>query len=160
MNTRFLIPTLGFIFLSLLVISCNRDEKQATASIEGDWNVTAITSQYGNFTNNAFDPTDEISESGELGTFKFKESTVDFSFTRNDTLYTGNESWTLVAEKVNSGFTRVTEFSLTIDNQFDFKVFFEDQTKNSEKNAQNATFLETPSSGFGVSIDISLEKVD
>ena len=156
MNSQFTL--LGLILISLCFITCNKDENQARKSIEGDWNVIAINSTYGNFSGNGFDPDTTIEETGELGTFMFGDDSVLFNFTRNDTLNVGSSTWSIKSEKVNSGFTRVTDFTLTIDNTFVFNVEFEDGTKNSEKKAKKATFIETPDSGYGVLMEMSLEK--
>lgn len=158
MKIRFLIITIALLFLA-----CNKDEVQAERSLEGVWDITAIDSEYGEFTQSqfgsSFDSYDSISEYGLLGTFNFSETTVDYEFIRNDTMYSGNETWNLELEKVNSGFTRVNEFTLNIENQFLFDVSFGDETKNAEKNATSLTFLESPSeSGYAVRLQISLEK--
>lgn len=151
------------IVIALTFIACKKDEVKAEESLEGEWKIVSINSEYGTFTQSqfgsSFDPFDEVSENGDLGFFEFIESTVDFEFTRNDTMYTGNESWNLDLERVNVGFTRVNEYTLTIENQFLFDVAFGDETKNSEKNATSITFLETPSeNGYGVRIQMELEK--
>ena len=158
MKIKFKIHTLWIIVIALLFITCNKDENQARKSIEGDWDITAITSTYGDFSGNGFDSDTTITETGELGTFMFGDDSVLFNFTRNDTLNVGSSTWSIKSEKVNSGFTRVTDFTLTIDNTFVFNVEFEDGTKNSEKKANKATFIETPTSGYGVLIEMSLEK--
>lgn len=55
-----------------------------------------MTSYYGSFSEITFSPEDEVKESGQLGEFNFGEDSVEFSFTRNDTLYSGNESSLLI----------------------------------------------------------------
>ena len=149
--------SLAILFVTIF-ISCDKNEVQAENSIEGIWNLVAITSYYGDFSNNGFNPTETVSDAGELGDFTFTQNSVDFNFTRNDTTYTNSSSWNLDYEKVNSGFTKVPKFTLEINDQFLFDVVFEDNTKNAEKNAKTMTFTETPTDGFGVSIEISLEK--
>ncbi len=131
---------------------------QAENSIEGVWEIVGIISQYGTFSENSFIPSQKVEELGQLGTFTFGEESVDFNFTRNDTMYSGSSSWVLDFEKVNAGFTKEPKFTLTITDHFLFDVFFEDGTKNSEKDAEQATFTATPSSGIGVQIEFSLEK--
>ena len=146
------------IIISSMFMACNKDELQAENSIEGIWDIVEITSIYGEFSENGFSPSETISETGELGTFIFTHDSVDFHFTRNDTIYTGTESWNITAKKVREGFIRVTEFKLTIENQFLFEVTFEDATKNSEKDAKSVIFVEQPPIGLGVLIEISSEK--
>lgn len=146
------------LLTSLIFISCNNDEVQAENSLEGLWEINRINSRYGTFTANSFNPTETVSDSGQLGTFLFGEETVDYSFMRNDSLFTGDGSWTLDLEKVNAGFFKVNQFTLSIEDQFLFDVTFEDDTKNAEKKATNITLVETPTNGFGVSIELFLEK--
>ena len=128
----------------LLFASCNRDEVQAKKSLEGEWVVSEIHSSYGEYSVNGFLSSNDVSEKGELGSFNFLAETVEYSFTRNDTTYAGNEPWNLAFEKVNAGFTRANKFTLTIGAEFIFDVSFEDATKNAEKNATNATFEQSP----------------
>lgn len=131
MNTlKLLLLLFSLAFLS----ACTQDEIQAEKSMLGIWNVTEIRSIYG------FASSEIITEQGSLGFFHFEEDLVDFSFTRNDTLYRGNATWHVNAEKVRSGFVRETIFRLTIEDEFIFDIQFEDGTNNSEKNAQNAAF--------------------
>ncbi|WP_107038174.1 hypothetical protein [Brumimicrobium mesophilum] len=147
-----------------LFLSCNKDEKQGIKSIVGTWNVNHIESIYGNYTieNNVVigtNETDRINESGDLGQFNFGKNEVDFNFTRNDTVYSESSSWELQLEKVNSGFTKTNKWKLIIANEFTFDLTFEDDTKNSEKKADNVEFRHWPSeSGFGVGFVMSLEK--
>ena len=63
------IKILFLLLMAFLFFACNKDENQARKSIEGDWEVTAINSTYGEFVNNGFDPDTTIEEIGELGTF-------------------------------------------------------------------------------------------
>ncbi len=148
---------LAFSFFA--ITSCEKDEKQAVNSLEGEWNVVAINSIYGEFLENGFIPDETIAEEGQLGTFHFMESKVDYNFVRNDTTYSGNSLWSLEASKVNDGFVRTNQFTLSIENEFLFDVTFGDATKNSEKNATEATLVQSPTeTGYGVQIEISLQK--
>ncbi|MGB0839078.1 MAG: hypothetical protein ACPGXL_03000 [Chitinophagales bacterium] len=146
------------LLLSLCFIQCNRDATQATASIEGTWDVMTITSYYGDFSDSGFNPTETIEEAGNLGSFEFTENTVDFEFSRNDTLFSGSSIWDLNMERVNAGFVKVPEFTLTIEEQFLFIVAFEDETKNAEKDAMEITFAGQPIGNSRVFMEISLEK--
>jgi hypothetical protein len=152
----------GFALLLLLIslcfVSCEKDDIQAQNSILGSWNVVEITSLYANFSDNGFTPIETISEQGQLGSFNFEEDSVTFTFTRNDTLFTGSSTWNLTTEKRNQGFVRVTDFTLAIDNEFTFELVFEDDTINSEKDAQEITFTNNPNNGNGVLINMVLEK--
>lgn len=158
MNMRSWVLIFGTIIISLMFNACRKDEIQAENSLEGIWDIVTIHSTYGEFSENGSSPTENISESGQLGTFDFMQEDVDFNFTRNDTLFSGSGSWDIETQRVNAGFSKVTEFTLTIDDHFLFDVFLGDGTKNSEKNAISASFHEIPTNGIGVSIELMLEK--
>lgn len=155
---EFKIYLLALIMLPLLLIGCGRDEVQAENSLEGDWEVVAITSYYGEFSTTSFDATEIIADSGQLGSFSFGADSVDYAFTRNDTLFTGSMAWNLAFEKVNSGFTRTNQFTLNIEDEFLFNVSFEDDTKNSEKDATNIDLIQNREGDSELLIEMSLEK--
>ena len=157
MNKQLWLSLLGIIIIPFIFTSCKKDEVQAAESLNGIWDVIGISSYYGDFSNNGFNPTETIEEDGQLGTFNFMEDSVDFNFTRNDTLFAGVGAWDIDVERVNAGFVRVPVFTLSIENHFLFDVSFGDETRNSEKNATTATFVTTPT-GLGVLIEMSLEK--
>lgn len=148
----------SLLLIPVLFMGCNRDEIQAEKSIEGNWEIVSIATNYGSFDVNSFAATDRVEESGTLGSMNFTEQTVDLNFTRNDTSYTGTEQWSLAYEKVNSGFIRVPQFTLTIENQFVFDVLFEDGTKNAEKKATRMTFYEIISGPSNRHVEMVLEK--
>ena len=154
----FLLPFLVCLLLATLFVGCRRDEIQAEKSLLGAWDVSTIFSQYGEFSNNVFDPTESVRDSGQLGSFTFTEAAVAYEFTRNDTLFTGSGAWDLTTERVNAGFTRVTAFTLTIENLGEFDVTFEDATSNSEKNAEAVTLIEAPADGAGGWMQVEMEK--
>lgn len=159
MNNKIFIRTLLVIGTAFMFTGCKKDDIQAAKSLKGEWDVVAISSFYAKFIENGFVPFETIEESGQLGTFHFKEDSVDFNFMRNDTLYAGKAAWNLDLEKVRQGFSRGNEFTLTIEDYFILDVSFENGTRNSEKNANSMTFIETPTTtGFGVAIEMSLEK--
>lgn len=147
------------VFMASMLVACSKnDEIQAADSLEGVWDIVAISSLYGEFFENGFNPSETVTETTQLGSFHFMEDSVEYAFTRNDTLYTGIGTWELELEKVQEGFSKSNKFTLTIEDHFLFDVSLGDGTRNAEKNASTATFVETPSSGFGVLIEISLEK--
>lgn len=149
---------LGFVIASIFFQSCKKDEVQAAESIEGSWDIVEINSNYGEYAGGGWIPSDEVRDSGELGTFDFGSEAATYNFNRNDTLYTGSGQWDIRSEKVNEGFTRVPRFTLTIQDHFLFDVTFGDQTSNAEKKATKAVFTETPANGSGVQIELKLEK--
>ncbi len=156
MNNQIVVTLL--LLVTLTWSACDKDEEQGIESIQGEWTITSIKSFYGEFTGNGHNGLDVVEESGELGTFSFGNSTAEFNFIRNDTTYTGNGDWVMTLEKVNAGFSKENLFTLSIDNHFTFEVEFEDGTSNAEKNATSATFITTPPAGFGVMIEMELEK--
>ena len=64
MNAQFTLQVWIMLMLSCLLMSCNRDEVQAEKSLTGEWNITAITSIYGEFSPTSFDPSSTLSETG------------------------------------------------------------------------------------------------
>lgn len=155
---KLITQTLIIVMINCLIVSCNKDERQATNSVEGIWNITAITTIEGEFTNGTFVSTSQETETGQLGIFNFIEEAVDYNFTRMDSTYVGNATWFLMTEKVNSGFTRVNEHTLTITDNFIFDVTFEDDTKNAEKNATKMTFIKDATIDDVVWMSLTLEK--
>ncbi|MEL7340374.1 MAG: hypothetical protein AAGM67_07815 [Bacteroidota bacterium] len=146
--------------LSIGLFSCQREEVQAINSLEGNWNITAITSYYGEFDETAFNPTETVEEAGQLGTMQFEAETVRFNFSRNDSLFAGNSDWALEFEKVNEGFFRVPRYTLFIDALGTFEVQFEDDTKNAQRDAQNAIFREVTDTPQERIVHFTLEKVE
>ncbi len=158
MDLKNIIFIIIFFPIAFQLASCTKDQVQAENSLEGIWEVTLIRSNYGMFSETVFNATESIEESGELGTFNFMEDVVQYSFTRNDTLFNETSSWRIDLEKVNSGFTRVNEFTLDIEDQFLFDVRFEDETSNAEKDAKNVSLTQIPQDNSGILIEIILEK--
>jgi hypothetical protein len=161
MNLQLKVFGLLLLIISLSFVSCKKyDLQEAKNSIIGNWSVVDITSFYATFSGNGSRPIETISEQGQLGNFNFEEDSVTFTFTRNDTLFTGSSAWNLTSEKRQEGFVMVTDATLVIENEFIFDVGFENGTINSEKNAQEVTFNDgnQPRNGIGVVISMILEK--
>lgn len=162
-SSKYLIAT-HFLLAALFFMGCTSDELQGKKSLEGVWSVNTIASQYGDYSvengsvvgsNN----TSATSESGSLGLFTFKGNQVTYNFTRNDTTYNGIGIWQLELAKVNSGFTKTNQWTLTIADDLIFDVRFEDSTKNAEKDASSMELDNWPKvSGKGVAIFIKLQK--
>lgn len=141
------------LLIATLTLSCQKDEKQAINSLEGQWQVTTINSFYSN-------GEETVEETGELGTFSFDGDMVEYSFTRNDTFFQNLRPWKLTAEKVRKGFFKVTEFQLEIEGDFLFDVQFEDGTNNAEKNARNMSWNNhdtTPEAGVNIEMELTKE---
>jgi hypothetical protein len=163
MNLHLKAPTLLLLLISLCFVSCQKyDLQEAKNSITGNWSVVEITSFYAEFNGNGARPIETISEQGQLGNFNFEEDSVTFTFTRNDTLFTGNSAWSFTSEQRQAGFVMEVDATLVIENEFTFGVTFEDGIINSEKNAQEVTFSNGNRTGvrngIGVSISMILEK--
>ncbi|KQC30532.1 hypothetical protein [Flagellimonas eckloniae] len=147
-----------FSLFPLLFLSCSKDLEQGRESLIGTWKVTYIKSSYGEFFTNGAGSTEVLEEDGDLGTFIFNETTVDFDFVRNDTLYAGSALWNLDLEKIRSGFFRENSFTLSIEENFIFDAQFGNATRNAEKNATTLSLFEFPMEGPGVAIEMELSK--
>ncbi len=151
-NTAFLL-----LVLVALLPSCTKDIVHAERSVRGAWKLTFVESFYGTFTETSFNADESVEETGDLGTFVFTADSVTFDYTRNDTLYTGTRAWDLTSERVNAGFNKVTEYTLTIEDEFVFDVKFEDGTKNSHKEADSMEWTETPAGEVNSFVTMQLE---
>ena len=139
--------------------SCVDQELRAERSLEGRWKVTEIFSRYTTFTSTGYGPDLTLTEAGELGYFVFGDENVEYSFTRNDTLFSGNAIWDLTSEKVRTGFVRETIFKLEIEEEFLFEVTFDSGANLSKKDAKNAVFANEPvTAESGLFIALTLEK--
>lgn len=146
---------LPLLFICTLT-NCAKDEVQGAKSLVGVWEVVAISSQYGTqVPGGGWSPDEVIDENGNLGTFEFFEDTYRYEFTRVDTLYTGNGSWDLESERVRTGFSTAPEFTLSLENDVQYKVEFEDQTRNAEKNAEKVRFIEEPKNGLFILLELN-----
>ncbi len=124
----------------LLLTGCSKDDlTQGQKSLEGEWSVNMILTDYG--IDGAGNPIFKR-ETGALGSLTFSQNQVNYFFTRNDTVYSGDGEWDLHVEKVNSGFTKTNKWTLVIANDFIFDVIFDDETSNSEKDANAMEFTE------------------
>ena len=146
------------MFLAFIVMSCNNDLMEAEESLEGAWDIIRIESFYGEFSETTFNSSEMVVDSGELGSFLFTQNFVEFNFTRNDTLFSGNSQWAINHERIREGFFRTNEFTLTIQDQFVFDVTFGDDTRNAERNASAASFITKPGDDSGLYLVMSLDK--
>lgn len=158
MHQRLIIPILLTILIALGFVSCASDEVQAEESLEGIWDIVAITSYYGAFSATGFTASETLTESGQMGTFEFVQDSVAYSFTRNETAYAGHVAWVLDLEKVRSGFSRENQFTMRIEDRFLFDVSFEDETRNAEKEARAVSFIEILESEVRLLVEMALEK--
>lgn len=129
------------VSLLLILTACEKQNlKRAEKSLIGTWQVNKIYSAYGERMELGTQTNEEITEEDELGIFIFNEKTVDYNYTRLDTVYEGNSDWVLNRKKINSGFTKIEVYSLTLDDKT-YICSFGDETKNAEKNATEIALL-------------------
>jgi len=147
-----------FIILFTLLSCGKKNLRNAEKSLKGNWTVTEIYSAEGERLTNGIDITDKQTETGDLGEFNFMDNTVNYSFTRLNSLYEGSSGWTLDREKVNAGFVRVEVYTLKTDD-YDFVCEFGDQTDDAEKNATEIQLIfETEETGPYTTFHLSMEK--
>ena len=131
------------LLISVIVpIYCARQQFRAVDSIEGFWQVTEIRSHYGRFSNGGYSFENTVREEGVIGSFSFSRDMVEYTFTRNDTVYEGTSPWSLDHRKVQSGFSFEDRYTLVIGEEFVFDVTFGGGTRKSEKDAQSMTAVD------------------
>jgi len=156
-----LIVTISWLFIiTIASTGCKKQNlKNAEKSLDGDWKVEQINSSFGERSSSGIATTTSFNEEGDLGNFEFNDETLDYKFTRLDTLYEANSSWTLSREKVNAGFTKAEQYTLQL-NEYDFICVFGDATKNAEKKATEIKlFFETTEVGPYHSFELKLSKI-
>lgn len=119
----------------LLIAACKSDLKHGQESLEGRWVVSKIISTYGEKLELGTTISETVEEEGVLGTFTFSEEELDYSYTRRDTLYNKQANWSLSENKVQEGFFKVPEYTLTIEEE-DWIVDFEDGTSDATRKAR------------------------
>lgn len=117
------------IIFTIVLSSCGKSKLQhAQESLVGNWKVAKI-----------YTPTpnegEQQNESGNLGSFQFGEKEVTYSFNSNGKSYQGTSPWQLTVKSVPSGFHKVPEYTLQLDNQLHFIATFGDQTSDATVNA-------------------------
>lgn len=124
------------LVMVLILFSCSKDLGQGEDSLMGTWDVVFAETVPVNFENRL--PEDQ----GNIGTFIFKEDVMDYFFVHNQDTLTGSSPWRLSLKKQREGFFRVNDFTLKLENFLDFKVNFEDQTRNAEKDAREIELIQ------------------
>ena len=155
------IKSIIFLTIMLCTFSCQKEEDRAIESLIGDWKITTITTQYGEYDDlGRFESDSSSTAIGQLGTFNFMEVDVSYNFSNNDKVFNNISQWNLNYDRVKEGFTGKDQYTLTIKDQFIFDVRFGDQTSDSEKNATSATFEETLKNTVGLDtlMTLTLEK--
>jgi len=149
---------LAILLLVTLTACEKRNLKNAEKSLQGTWEVQTIHSTYGIKTALGTQTDKEYNEEGELGQFIFDDEMVEYRFTRLDTIYENKNSWNLIREKVNAGFTNADQYTLTIDD-FEFICAFGDETSDAEKKATEISlFFETKALGNYTAFQLNLQK--
>ncbi|MGB0929331.1 MAG: hypothetical protein ACPGVB_01050 [Chitinophagales bacterium] len=147
------IKNLLFIFLVTLILSaCSKSKLQhAQESLVGNWTVTK-----------SYLPTPANGETqqqtGKLGTFRFGEKEVTYSFENNGKTYKGTSPWQLTMKKVHSGFINVPEYTLQLKDNLQFIATFGDQTSDATVRATKAELSKKDNSGEIPKIQLWLEK--
>jgi len=149
---------LASVFL-LIFTSCEKQNlKRAEKSLDGSWRVIKTYSAYGEKMELGTQTDEEFTEEGDLGSFTFNDASVDYNYTRLDTLYEADSNWKLSREKVNAGFTKAEQYKLNFDNK-NYICRFGDETKDAEKKATELTLeYETNQIGPYTSIKLWLVK--
>ncbi len=145
---------------AILLSSCgaSRNLNNAKDSLKGEWEVVKIYSAYGQRMQNGTSVSEEFNETGELGTFTFRETNGDYTFIRRDTTYTGSGSWALTREKVNQGFTQVEVYTLDFGD-YTYVCEFGDQTSDAEQDATEIRLIyETTNIGYYETFMLEMEK--
>ena len=132
---------------------------EAKKSIEGQWEITNTNYTLREFSGNNFESVGNTQvQTGQLGYFDFGTEKVTYSYYIADEDFNGIEPYTLKTEKVNAGFTRATNHTLTINDKFVFNVTFEDGTKNAEKNAKEMILVQSTTVEQPVFVELKLKK--
>ncbi|MDX1590875.1 MAG: hypothetical protein R3283_02865 [Balneolaceae bacterium] len=85
-------------------ISCTTSfQDRQIKNIPGEWEVYSITTLNADFSENGFDPLEPATEeTGDLGFFEFTQSSVNYSFVRKDSLYSGNGIYSIDLNKTST----------------------------------------------------------
>jgi len=150
------------LYCGLILCTISACEKQnlkrAEKSLDGTWSVVKIYSAYGQKLELGTQTTEEFTEDGNLGTFTFSEASVEYSYTRMDTLYEDRSNWQLIREKINAGFNKTEQYTLSFNNKA-YICRFGDETKDAEKKATEVTLeYESDKTGAYTSIMFWLKK--
>jgi len=159
--TNLLFRSIALALICISVSSCEKDELQGTESLRGNWTVTQIKSYYGEFTENGHNGLDVLEESDDLGYFNFSNGSMEYNYTRNDTVYSGQGPWDLTASSRRQMMVfKEVDFSLKVpNNDVNFEATFGGGARNSEKDATKVELYQEPSEpGFGVATEIFLSK--
>jgi len=87
--------------LMSLAASCTTSfQDRQIKDMPGEWEVFKTTTLFADFLENGFNPLEpRIEESGDLGIFDFSQRTVNYTYLRNDTLYTGSGDYSIDRER-------------------------------------------------------------
>lgn len=129
------------MLLVLLVSSCTDPIDQGLDSLEGEWDIDQITIDRSEVRDLGAQTLDELTYVQPDGIFAFTLSEIDYDYTLDGMDTQINESYTLTSEKVNSGFTKVREFTLELETQL-FDVDFGDGTRDSFEEAEAMVLTE------------------
>lgn len=135
--------TITIFVIALTSLSCGKDdEKQATESLIGKWNITETYYEEGNRVEFGSQPDTSFSQNntGEYIDFK-SEVLVSYNYSVNGELHEAEgEDWSLDSRTRKSGFTNSKAYFLLIKGE-ELEVQFGDGTSDSHENASEAKIL-------------------
>ncbi|HCY82658.1 MAG TPA: hypothetical protein DHV22_14230 [Xanthomarina gelatinilytica] len=161
MKSKFLYHGLMVVIAlpTLFYVSCQSDDLQDDiGALIGRWKVVQVNSYYGEFVEIGHNGLDIVEETGDLGQFTFEDfETMEYSFTRNDTIYSNSGGWGYQQDRFREiGFFKTTKLSITVPENQVFDVDFRN-SYGPENTIQ--LFMEPKNLGFGVAVELFLEKV-
>lgn len=126
----------------MMIISCSDVVDDGLESLSGDWSIEEVYIAKSEIVTNGISTIEEESFAMPDGFFQFSDRELTYEYTLDGLDYSGMDTYTLTSEKVNSGFTRVIEFSLLTSSQ-EFTLQFGDRTSDSHEDATSVTLIET-----------------
>lgn len=122
----------------LLCLSCGSDDEQhAHDSLIGTWSVVEGRVSFAQIENGIEIENGEVTSEGNLGTFQFARSTMDYQFKISET-ESLNTAYTFNVTKENAGFTRVDKYVVEAEEE-NWRVRFGDETSDAHCDATDIT---------------------
>ncbi len=134
-----------FLTISLLLfVGCSNPIDDGLDSLEGYWTIGKIVEIENEILSQGTFNISQVENDMPIGFFNFLERELSYEYSLSTGTYMGSESYVLNHERVNSGFTKIDQFTLIIGTR-SFDITFGDETKNSFQNATQITLTETTS---------------
>ncbi|MEK6154711.1 hypothetical protein WIW50_15690 [Flavobacteriaceae bacterium 3-367] len=117
-----------------------------------------IKSFYGEFIENGLNGLAVVDEVGDLGNFSFNDfNNMEYRLVRNDTVYSNSGIWSIQQDRFREiGFFETTKLSIIVPEVLIFDVDYEN---SSSPHRKIRLFIEPDELGFGVAVELFLEKV-